>query len=68
MVEVTKQNGKTNSRGTLLAMLTYVSSQGISPVLGLKQKKKRSRLGNDSQKWKKRIESKIRNLRVNISM
>lgn len=39
MVEVTKQNGKTNSRGTLLAMM-YISSQayGTPPVLDLKQK------------------------------
>ena len=39
MVEVTKQNGKTNSGDTLLAML-YISSQayGTPPVLDLKQK------------------------------
>ena len=70
MVEVTKQNGKTNSRGTLLAMM-YISSQayGTPPVLDLKQKIKGASEGTTGKKkTKKRIESKIHNLGVNISL
>lgn len=50
MVEVTKQNGKTHSRGTLLAML-YISSQayGTPPVLDLKQKIKEASEGTTAK-------------------